>query len=621
MADLSTFTAPDNTTYNFKDSAAFHDKSELFLGGQSTETQQVATFESCADGNPIAVKVGIDAVQDLHGYDYPWHAGGGKNVLPPIVSNSANGITCTVDDEGVVTINGTATALCAFRSNIQNPFRWDGTTPYWLSGCPAGGNASSGYSLRVDSIGANNYCYADTGDGVALRVNTGSLTDVALTYCIVIRSGTVCDNLVFKPQLEVGTEKTSYASYSNICPISGWTGTKITRTDNNIFDPIKAFAEGVTPQSNILRYTMDVPNGTYTVSTNVPIAGTTKSVFATPSNTDASSNSPNNGVWLDNPRSVTVSDGKLVVHIRINVTSSGYALTLEDFTSGTYWIKVEENSVATPYKRNIYNISFPQTAGIVYGGYLEVYKDGSGKLTADWAIRTLDGTNLSFTLDKGLFYHNWSGNPFYVDNVAICSHLKEDDDLGGGNNIVGFKVYNMSGATGRLLIRFDATKQQTMEEFTAYLAEQYAAGTPVQIVYKLATPVEFPMTAAEVNALLTTVEGTNHLWADTGDILGYDYSCGEQNGTGLSLITTGERYDWSHKVGTDENVKNTPANTTKAYLTGTTSATENTGGQVFDDGVYVTTEQGQLNATSYKVNEKCTMQWNANTESLDFVFE
>lgn len=57
-------------------------------------------------------------------------------------------------------------------------------------------------------------------------------------------------------------------------------------------------------------------------------------------------------------------------------------------------------------------------------------------------------------------------------------------------------------------------------------------------------------------------------------------------------------------AGTDTNdkVTNTLATTTKAYITGTTSATTNTGTQVFDTGVYLDTTAGQLVATTFKGN-------------------
>ncbi len=50
---------------------------------------------------------------------------------------------------------------------------------------------------------------------------------------------------------------------------------------------------------------------------------------------------------------------------------------------------------------------------------------------------------------------------------------------------------------------------------------------------------------------------------------------------------------------TDTKVTNTLATTTKAYVTGTTSASTNTGTQVFDTGVYLDTTAGQLTATIF----------------------
>lgn len=50
----------------------------------------------------------------------------------------------------------------------------------------------------------------------------------------------------------------------------------------------------------------------------------------------------------------------------------------------------------------------------------------------------------------------------------------------------------------------------------------------------------------------------------------------------------------------DVNVTNTLATTTKAYVTGTTTATTHTSGQVFDTGVYLDTTAGMLTATTFK---------------------
>ena len=62
------------------------------------------------------------------------------------------------------------------------------------------------------------------------------------------------------------------------------------------------------------------------------------------------------------------------------------------------------------------------------------------------------------------------------------------------------------------------------------------------------------------------------------------------------------RGDGTWAIPTDNNnaVTNTLNTTTKAYITGTTSATTNTGGQIFDTGVYLDTTAGTLTATTFK---------------------
>lgn len=74
---------------------------------------------------------------------------------------------------------------------------------------------------------------------------------------------------------------------------------------------------------------------------------------------------------------------------------------------------------------------------------------------------------------------------------------------------------------------------------------------------------------------------------------------------------------------TDTKVNVTLGTTTKAYLLGTsTTPTSSATGvtSIADTGVYLGTTAGQLNATSYKVNEKVTLQYNSTTSSLDFTF-
>ena len=57
---------------------------------------------------------------------------------------------------------------------------------------------------------------------------------------------------------------------------------------------------------------------------------------------------------------------------------------------------------------------------------------------------------------------------------------------------------------------------------------------------------------------------------------------------------------WAVPTNTDTKVTNTLNTTAKAYVTGTTSSSTNTGTQVFDTGVYLDTTAGTLTATTFK---------------------
>ena len=73
-------------------------------------------------------------------------------------------------------------------------------------------------------------------------------------------------------------------------------------------------------------------------------------------------------------------------------------------------------------------------------------------------------------------------------------------------------------------------------------------------------------------------------------------------------------------LGNNNKVTNTLDVSKKYYITGTSSSVTNTGTQFFDNNIYATTTTGQLNATTYKVNEQVTLQWNSTDSCLDFIF-
>ena len=75
---------------------------------------------------------------------------------------------------------------------------------------------------------------------------------------------------------------------------------------------------------------------------------------------------------------------------------------------------------------------------------------------------------------------------------------------------------------------------------------------------------------------------------------------------------------------TDTKVTNTKNNTTTFYLTGTTSASTNTGTQIFDSTVYVSGTEGQLHAKEVQAEKSVqvgnsTIQYNSTTGCLEII--
>lgn len=142
----------------------------------------------------------------------------GKNLITyPYyqTTKTENGITFTDNGDGTVTVNGTATAHSYFRmSTITEGHSYKNL---FLSGCPANGSVET-YAFRMDSkdyINNKPYTYYDVGKGINV---TSAIPGI--TKMIRIMNGTTVNNLTFKPQLEFGTQATSFEKgFETICSI------------------------------------------------------------------------------------------------------------------------------------------------------------------------------------------------------------------------------------------------------------------------------------------------------------------------------------------------------------------------------------------------------------------
>jgi len=121
------------------------------------------------------------------------------------VTHTHKGVTYTVNSDGSVTANGTAsgTSYFYFSKSIQLEY---GKT-YHVSGCPQGG-ATNTYRIRCDAAQSTGTYVQDTGNGALC---TPSTEERALRrLMIIISSGTTVTNLVFRPMIVEGTEAMPY---------------------------------------------------------------------------------------------------------------------------------------------------------------------------------------------------------------------------------------------------------------------------------------------------------------------------------------------------------------------------------------------------------------------------
>lgn len=194
---------------------------EDLLSAFATDTASgaIASFPDGAAMPVKSLKVDIEPVQDLHGQANPYPAGGGKNLLHvTAVTQTSNGVTFTVNEDGTVKVNGTATAnTYLYLGDSSLSALAEGS--YILSGSPSGG-AYASYGLQIND-GSWKFDY---GSGASFTKGS-TLTGVAIR----IANGYTANNLLFKPMIRLSSvTDATFAPYENICPISGHTQAVVT---------------------------------------------------------------------------------------------------------------------------------------------------------------------------------------------------------------------------------------------------------------------------------------------------------------------------------------------------------------------------------------------------------
>lgn len=154
----------------------------------------------------------------------------------------------------------------------------------------------------------------------------------------------------------------------------------------------------------------------------------------------------------------------------------------------------DEPTTYAPYTGQTSTLTLPRT---IYGGEVDAVT-GDGQET--WQAKSFNGTENWALYDDGSSAKFFYTADYTVDSEpldTICSHFRK------------------AAFTRGTIIRVYTSVFTDLDAYKDYLTAQYAAGTPVQIAYKLATPTPFTATGAQP---IPALSGVNTVITDADSV-------------------------------------------------------------------------------------------------------
>lgn len=317
-------------------------------------------------------------------------------------------------------------------------------------------------------------------------------------------------------------------SPDNIRPISGRDNVKVQRSGENLLN-ITPFAK-VTNKGVIFEYIADGGihiEGTPTASADsptfpVPILAPGKYYGVDMGTGIAASivvTRDGKRFWMNAKAGFEIRTGD-VTHYWYMIITKG---TTVNKTVYPYIVpSTTAPTVYTPYRGDTLALALPST---IYGGTVDAV---TGKGAETWKLVTLDGTEawnswgVDFRVNGHTGFYLYAVNDYNAaENAsAISSHYKFSSGAYGGAQL-GFGLADSKTKYLIISVANDAladtsSNDAAIKSFKAFLAAQYAAGTPVQIAYKLAEPVPFRATG---NGPIMPIPGeTNTVMTDADSV-------------------------------------------------------------------------------------------------------
>lgn len=178
--------------------------------------------------------VNVEPVQDLHGYDSPWPAGGGKNLF-------------NYENTGITFANMAQSGVCFSNTNTDSRTFFN----FQFRALNNGTVVVTSDAQSISSTGRKSATITISGTITHVSiVHNGSQRNLSVTYPftgqgtftisfdVTAYNPSSVGGLSFKDvQIESGSTVTSYAPYSNICPISGWDAVEVKHSGADTTNP------------------------------------------------------------------------------------------------------------------------------------------------------------------------------------------------------------------------------------------------------------------------------------------------------------------------------------------------------------------------------------------------
>ena len=466
--------------------ALLADKAPVIL---SSASGSIASFSDGADGMPLqSLTVGIEPVQDLHGYDSPWYGGSGSNIWDEEWENG--GINHTTG------VNSTSTTLVRSKNYIP----CQPSTAYYYVCTGQGGKMFVHYYSSEKTFLSyvevnNNNAFTTPQDAYYIRFNMSTgypssyNNDIAINYPSTV---------------------TTYSPYENICPISGWTSASATRVGKNWLDP-----------SNLVKGTFNSDTGKKTSSTTrvrtsnfIPVHAGTYTISSSANLNIVVYVYATDGTWIESESYKVWSEGYTQTITILGNRIIGIAYRYSDNSS----IEVAEvtnpqmelgsTTSYEPYQTTQeITVTLPTSTvaldGTYYGGYIDPI---AGTMTVTKAKVVLPASG-----NPPATMHRYSANGFYFKPTpypiatgsayysgCYCDKLKGNTkaDATTGNHFY--------------INRYGNIYVFTKDEFDNVSAARAYLGD-VTFIYPLAEPITIQLTPQQ----MTTLLGQNNIWTST----------------------------------------------------------------------------------------------------------